>query len=80
MEDLKSTTTPMNQKRKFNKDDGAGKIDESKYISFIDLHLKQLMHTWLFITLKRHEIFCNIWSTNISLKAKVFEFYFHWQK
>lgn len=30
MEDCKSATTPMNQKEKFSKDDGAGKIVESK--------------------------------------------------
>ncbi|MCI10100.1 gag-pol polyprotein, partial [Trifolium medium] len=35
MEDCKSTTTPMNQKEKFSKDDGAKKIDESKYRGLI---------------------------------------------
>lgn len=35
MEDCKSTNTPMNQKEKFNKDDGAEKADESRYRSLI---------------------------------------------
>jgi len=30
MKDCRSATTPMNQKEKFSKDDGAGKIVESK--------------------------------------------------
>ena len=35
MEDCKSISTPMNQKEKFGKDDGAEKVDESKYRSLI---------------------------------------------
>ncbi|RVW87111.1 Retrovirus-related Pol polyprotein from transposon TNT 1-94 [Vitis vinifera] len=31
MEDCKRTSTPMNQKEKFSKDDGAEKVDESQY-------------------------------------------------
>ena len=35
MEDCKRTSTPMNQKEKFSKDDGAEKVDESQYRSLI---------------------------------------------
>ena len=35
MENCKSTTTPMNQKEKFSKDDGADKVDEHHYRSLI---------------------------------------------
>ena len=35
MEDCKRTNTPMNQKEKFSKDDGAEKVDESQYRSLI---------------------------------------------
>lgn len=35
MDDCKSTDTPMNQKEKFSKEDGAEKIDENKYRSLI---------------------------------------------
>ena len=35
MEDCKSTTSPMNQKEKFSKDDGADKVDEMHYRSLI---------------------------------------------
>ncbi|WZY88683.1 hypothetical protein YC2023_045418 [Brassica napus] len=35
MEDCKGTDTPMNQKEKFSKEDGAEKIDENKYRSLI---------------------------------------------
>ena len=35
MEDCKSISTPMNQNEKFNKDDGAEKVEESKYRSLI---------------------------------------------
>ena len=35
MEDCKSTNTPINQKEKFSKDDGAEKVDESQYRSLI---------------------------------------------
>ena len=35
MEDYKSTSTPMNQKEKFSKDDRAKKVDESQYKSLI---------------------------------------------
>ncbi|XP_049392922.1 uncharacterized protein LOC125857337 [Solanum stenotomum] len=35
MEECKSTTTPMNQKEKFCKDDGAEKVDEGLYRSLI---------------------------------------------
>ena len=31
MEDCKSTTSPMNQKEKFSKDDGADKVDKMHY-------------------------------------------------
>ena len=35
MEDCKSTTSPMNQKEKFSKVDGADKVDEMHYRSLI---------------------------------------------
>ena len=35
MEDCKRTSTPMNQKEKFSKDDGTEKVDESQYRSLI---------------------------------------------
>lgn len=35
MENCSSTTTPMNQKEKFSKDDGADKVDEQKFRSLI---------------------------------------------
>ncbi|RVX00264.1 Retrovirus-related Pol polyprotein from transposon RE1 [Vitis vinifera] len=35
MKDCKRTNTPMNQKEKFSKDDGAEKVDESQYRSLI---------------------------------------------
>ncbi|XP_052193894.1 uncharacterized mitochondrial protein AtMg00810-like [Diospyros lotus] len=35
MEDCKSTSTPMNQKVKFSKHDGADKVDEGQYRSLI---------------------------------------------
>ena len=35
MEDCKSISTPMNQNEKFSKDDGAEKVEESKYRSLI---------------------------------------------
>ena len=35
MEECKSISTPMNQKEKFNKEDGANKIDEGYYRSLI---------------------------------------------
>ena len=35
MEDCKSTTSPMNQKEKFSKDDGVDKVDEKHYKSLI---------------------------------------------
>lgn len=35
MEECKSTTTPMNQKEKFCKEDGAKKVDEGLYRSLI---------------------------------------------
>ena len=35
MEDCKITSTPMNQKEKFSKDDGAEKFDEGQYRSLI---------------------------------------------
>ena len=35
MEQCKPTTTPMNQKKKFYKEDGAGKVDEKLYRSLI---------------------------------------------
>ena len=35
MEECKSVSTPMNQKVKFNKEDGADKIDKGYYRSLI---------------------------------------------
>jgi hypothetical protein len=35
MEECRSTTTPMNQKEKFCKEDGAAKIDEALYRTLI---------------------------------------------
>jgi len=35
MEECKSVSTPMNQKEKFNKEDGADKIDKGYYRSLI---------------------------------------------
>jgi hypothetical protein len=35
MENCKSTSTLMNQKKKFNKDDEADKVDEGQYTSLI---------------------------------------------
>nr|GMD07933.1 Copia protein [Ipomoea batatas] len=35
MEGCKSTDTPMNQKEKFSKDDGAEKVDEGQYRSLV---------------------------------------------
>jgi len=35
MENCKSTSTLMNQKKKFNKDDKADKVDEGQYTSLI---------------------------------------------
>ena len=35
MEDCKSTATPMNQRKKFNKDDGADKVEEHQFRSLI---------------------------------------------
>ena len=35
IEDYRPTNTPMNQKEKFNKEDGAAKVEEELYISLI---------------------------------------------
>ena len=35
MEDCKATTTPVNRKEKFSKDDGADKTDDDQYRSLI---------------------------------------------
>ncbi|RDY08132.1 hypothetical protein CR513_07675, partial [Mucuna pruriens] len=48
LQDCKSTTTPMNQKKKFNKDDGADKIDEHHCRSLIVLPNTMVSNTLTF--------------------------------
>ncbi|XP_025980644.1 uncharacterized mitochondrial protein AtMg00810-like [Glycine max] len=48
MEDCKSTTSPMNQKEKFSKDDGADKVDE--------MHNRSLIGCLMYLTVTRPDI------------------------